>query len=79
MGSRKPAGSPKLRSARKQPRRNWEADRERIYDALDKIRFHPVVADYLSSDGVDSVKWYKDAGRILEWLVKRLQPGSRRQ
>ena len=55
----------------KKARGNWPQIREDIYDALDKIRFHPVIAEYLNKRD-DSVKWYKDSGRILERLVVRL-------
>ncbi len=52
--------------------KDWSKIEEAIYDALDEIRFHPVIADHLNRDGVDSVRWYKDSGRILEQLVIRL-------
>ena len=42
---------------------------EQIYDALDRIRSHPVINDFLYQNGVDSERWYQDSGRILENLA----------
>ena len=56
---------------RKRARKLTRACQEVIYDALDKIRFHPVIAEHLNKRD-DSVKWYKDSGRVLERLVSRL-------
>ena len=52
--------------------KDWNKIEEAIYDALDEIRFHPAIAEHLNREGVDSVRWYRDAGRILEQLVIRL-------
>ena len=51
--------------------KSWRQIHEDIYDALDLIRFHPMIADYLNMRD-DSVKWYKYSGRILERLVRKL-------
>ena len=45
---------------------------EKIYDALDLIRYHPVINDYLYQDGVDSERWYRDSEEVLENLAARL-------
>ena len=65
-------------AARKEAKRDRRRIQKTIYDALDNIRFHPVVADYLGRDEVDSERWYKDSWRILEGLVARLLPEGMR-
>jgi len=64
-------GKAKGGKGRKKARKLARACQEAIYDALDKIRFHPVIADHLNKSD-DSVKWYKASGRVLERLVSRL-------
>ena len=55
----------------------WEHIQTAIYEALDQIRCHPVINDFLYQDGVDSEVWYRDAGEVLERLVPQLVPNLR--
>jgi len=56
----------------------WEDIQTTIYESLDCIREHPVINDFLSKDGVDSVTWYRDSGKVLETMVAQLAPAFRR-
>ncbi|MFH1021795.1 MAG: hypothetical protein V1809_00225 [Planctomycetota bacterium] len=62
---------------RKKQKADWEGIQKAVYDALDEIRFHPVINDFLDRDGVDSQTWYRDSGEILERLVTGLIPAIR--